>query len=486
MEPRAIELESVLDITRLQPLMQDFYRLTGVPMSIIDLKGKVLVGAGWQKVCLEFHRANEESCCNCIESDLHLTERIAPGEFRLYKCKNNMWDVATPLIIGGQHAGNVFSGQFFFDDEPIDYEFFRTQARRYGYDEQQYLDALQLAPRLSRSTVQAGMAYLVKCAQFLSLLGLRNRELAQTVTERDILMRGLRESDERLRKAQAIAHVGSWELDLATDRLTWSDEVYRIFGLQPQEFKATYEAFLERIHPEDREAVNAAYMGSVREGRDSYEITHRVIRNATGEIRWVHEKCEHLRDSSGAIIRSIGMVQDITEQKQAEEQLRHKQKLESLGLLAAGVAHDFNNLLVAVIGNASLAREQLGSSHPVGEILDGIITAGQRAADLTRQMLAYAGKGRFIVQSVDLNGLVREISGIVQASFSKKIALSLSLDDNLPLIQGDPGQLQQVLMNLMINAAEAIGDNAGLVAVRTYRGNGAEARHPELRHERQR
>jgi PAS domain S-box-containing protein len=119
-----------------------------------------------------------------------------------------------------------------------------------------------------------------------------------------------------------MAHLGSWQLDLMNDQLTWSDEVYRIFGLQPQEFAATYEAFLEAVHPDDRAAVDAAYSGSVREGRDRYEIEHRVVRRSSGELRTVHEKCEHLRNDAGQIIRSIGMVHDITEHKLAEEALR--------------------------------------------------------------------------------------------------------------------------------------------------------------------
>lgn len=129
----------------------------------------------------------------------------------------------------------------------------------------------------------------------------------------------LRESEKRLNKAQEIAHLGSWELDVAANILTWSDEVYRIFGLKPQEFKATYEAFLEVVHPEDRPAVDAAYTGSLREGKDDYEIEHRIIRKSTGEIRYLHEKCEHIRDHSGKIIRSVGMTHDITEQKLAAE-----------------------------------------------------------------------------------------------------------------------------------------------------------------------
>jgi PAS domain S-box-containing protein len=132
----------------------------------------------------------------------------------------------------------------------------------------------------------------------------------------------LRESQKQMNRAQEIAHLGSWDLDLLNNHLSWSDEVYRIFGLQPQEFGATYEAFLEAVHPEDREAVDAAYSGSLHEGRDAYEIEHRVVQRSTGEIRIVHEKCEHFRDKTGRAVKSVGMVHDITEQKAAEQALR--------------------------------------------------------------------------------------------------------------------------------------------------------------------
>jgi PAS domain S-box-containing protein len=142
------------------------------------------------------------------------------------------------------------------------------------------------------------------------------------VTQRRQAEKALRESEERLKRAQEIAHLGGWELDLVNDRLSWSDEVYRIFGLEPQEFGATYEAFLEAVHPDDRTAVDAGYSASLREGQDTYEIEHRIVRKSTGEVRVVHEKCEHLRDASGRIIRSVGMVHDVTERKRAEEALR--------------------------------------------------------------------------------------------------------------------------------------------------------------------
>jgi PAS domain S-box-containing protein len=144
-------------------------------------------------------------------------------------------------------------------------------------------------------------------------------ELEIEMADRKKAEEKLRESENRLNRSQEIAHLGSWELDLATTSLSWSDEVYRIFGLKPQEFGATYQAFLDAVHPDDRAAVDAAYSSSLAEGRDTYEIEHRVVRKSTGEIRTVQEKCYHIRDGFGRVVRSVGMVHDITERKKAEE-----------------------------------------------------------------------------------------------------------------------------------------------------------------------
>ena len=241
-------------------------------MSMIDAKGELLVGVGWQDICTKFHRAHPESCRNCIESDTQLSSGVPPGECRLYKCKNKMWDIATPITIGGQHVGNIFSGQFFFDDEPLDYELFKSQARKYGFDQGEYLAALERVPRLSKAAVETGMSFFMKLGHVLSQLSYSNIKLAKLVAERDTLADSLSKSAELLKRAQQIAQLGSWELDVINNRLSWSDEVYRIFGLEPHEFTASYEAFLEAVHESDRAAVDAAYSGSLREGRDSYEI----------------------------------------------------------------------------------------------------------------------------------------------------------------------------------------------------------------------
>ncbi len=139
--------------------------------------------------------------------------------------------------------------------------------------------------------------------------------------ERELATLELRRSETGLKKSQEMAHLGSWELDLVNNTLSWSDEAYRIFGIQQQDFEATYEAFLEVVHPDDRAAVDVAYSHSVIDGKDHYEIEHRIVKKSNEEVRYVHEKCEHIRDTSGRVIKSVGMVHDITDRKRRDERI---------------------------------------------------------------------------------------------------------------------------------------------------------------------
>ncbi|MGE5569868.1 MAG: GAF domain-containing protein [Rhodospirillales bacterium] len=163
----------------------------------------------------------------------------------------------------------------------------------------------------------------------------------------------------------------------------------------------------------------------------------------------------------------VCFVVDLTERRRLEQRLRESQKLESIGLLAGGVAHDFNNLLTGILGNASLALEELSVNDPVRPILENVILASERAAHLTRQLLAYSGKGRFIIQPVNISELVREIGALLRMTIPKKVHLRLELEDKLPPVEADSSQIQQLVMNLVLNAAEAIGDGTGTVLVTT-------------------
>ncbi|MHC5055235.1 MAG: PAS domain S-box protein [Planctomycetota bacterium] len=148
----------------------------------------------------------------------------------------------------------------------------------------------------------------------------------EDITERERAEEAVRAREALLARTQAIGHIGSWELDLVANSLKWSDEAYRIFGLQLHEFGATYGGFLQCVHPDDRAAVDSAYTTSVREREDGYEIEHRIVRRDSGELRIVHERCEHVKDASGRVVRSVGMVQDITDSKRSQEALRESEE----------------------------------------------------------------------------------------------------------------------------------------------------------------
>ena len=151
-----VDLAEIVDVQAIQFLMDDLYKLVHMPIGLNDLKGKVLAGAGWQDICTNFHWVHPEACKHCIGSGTKLSEDVLQGETKLYKCKNNMWDITAPIMVDNLHVGDIFSGQFFFDDDILDYEHFRSLARKYGFDEEKYIRAFEKVPRLSRAAVETG------------------------------------------------------------------------------------------------------------------------------------------------------------------------------------------------------------------------------------------------------------------------------------------------------------------------------------------
>jgi len=194
------------------------------------------------------------------------------------------------------------------------------------------------------------------------------------------------------------------------------------------------------------------------------------IRNQAkdGSYYWVDTTIVPFLGENGHPVQFVAIRADITQRKEAEEALRQSQKLESLGVLSGGIAHDFNNLLTIILGNANLGASHLPPESPAQAFLQQIEKATLRAADLTRQLLAYAGKGRVQAVEVNLNRLVAEMTQLLTVSISKKALIRYDLAPELPAISADPSQMQQLFMNLITNASEAIGDeSSGLITIRT-------------------
>ncbi len=194
----ALELSDIIDIPSIQAIMDDFYQLTKIGIGIIDIKGKVLVATGWQDICTKFHRVHPETEKKCIESDLFLSKGVSFMQCKAYKCKNNLWDIVTPVIIGGKHLGNIFLGQFHYAGEIPDEAVFKAQAKKYKFNEKQYLEALRKVPVWDTAMVNSVMAFYMKFANLISTMSYSNIKLARTLEQQKIAEIGRASCRERV------------------------------------------------------------------------------------------------------------------------------------------------------------------------------------------------------------------------------------------------------------------------------------------------
>ncbi len=294
-------------------------------------------------------------------------------------------------------------------------------------------------------------------------------QLAQTARRRTEAIErntnALRESEAGLARAQEIANMGSWELSISDGTATWSAQLYKICGVAPETFRPTLENFLPLVHSDDRGRVRRTIEDTIR-SHEPFTLDYRLVR-PDGEERWAHAQAEAVLDAEGAVVSIRGITQDVTGQRRMQERIQRAQKLESLEILAGGVAHDFNNLLVGILGGADLALSTLEPEAPGRADLELVKVAAQRASDLTTQMLAYSGKGTFVVEPVDLSRLVQEMARLLEVSIASRVTLAYEYAPNLPKVRGDAAQLRQVVLNLVLNASEASADRGGFITLRT-------------------
>ena len=297
------------------------------------------------------------------------------------------------------------------------------------------------------------------------------RTTVSDITEQKRAEEELKASRERLVESQKVARLGYYDFDVAAGTWTSSRILDEVFGIGA-EYRRDVEGWSLLIHPEDRQSMLDYFHDEVLGKTKPFDREYRIVRPSDQCVGWVHELGKVESDSRGKPVKMIGTIQDITERKQMEQekrilerQVQQKQKMESLGVLAGGIAHDFNNLLMAVLGHAELALEEIPPASLVRRNLSEIMTAARRAADLSLQMLAYAGKAVVAVERVGLRDLVEEMAHLLKTAISKKATLNLNLDSGLPPIEADPSQIRQIVMNLIINASEAIGDRSGVITV---------------------
>ncbi len=265
----------------------------------------------------------------------------------------------------------------------------------------------------------------------------------------------LRESEGKLRRAQSVANIGNWELDLHTRQIWGSEEAFKIYGFPRLSPSRSYVEVMDRIVPEDRERVERSLAEIIANGQMRSD-TFKIARETDGEERTVNSIGAMIRDERGEPIKIAGTIQDITERTRLEAQLRQALKMESIGQLAGGVAHDFNNLLSPILGFAEMGLMLAGKNNQVYEYLTQIRDAAERAAGLTRQLLAFSRKQELDFKVLDLRLLVRDMEKMLRRLIGEDIELEVKVAKDLSPVKADPVQIDQILINLAANARDSI------------------------------
>ncbi len=276
-------------------------------------------------------------------------------------------------------------------------------------------------------------------------------EVHEREAARHRVEQALRESEERFRQLAENVQEVFWITDPSAQRLLYVSPAYeKIWGRCSDSLHASLETWLATIHPDDRARTSQAKMT-----RGDYDETYRILR-PDGSVRWIHDRAFPIRGPGGEVLRVVGTAADITDRRLLEEQLRQSQKMEAIGQLAGGVAHDFNNILAAIMMQADLAAAEPGLPEGSRELFDDIRANTERAANLTRQLLAFSRRQVMQPRQLDLNEVVTSLTKMLQRIVGEDVGLQLNLHPRPLLTRGDPGMLDQVLLNLVVNARDAM------------------------------
>lgn len=297
------------------------------------------------------------------------------------------------------------------------------------------------------------------------------------VTEQKRVERELRESELRLIEAQRIGNMGSWERDVTRNRLIWSEQVYRIFGVDPETFHVTHESFVACIHPDDvAEYRRAAALGYA--GEAPFDVEHRIVQ-PDGEIRTVREVGEYVRDDEGNVLRVIGIVQDVTGLRRLEDRVREGEKLQAIGLLAGGIAHEFNNMMQVIQGNVELLADSIGDDAVSRRRLLAMERTAEYGADLTNRLLAFSRRRPLRPERVDIGMLIEDVTELLGQTLGERYEFVVDLAPGEWPIDVDPGELQNAIVNLVVNARDAMPDGGRIVLDGGIVSKSADAMPPE-------
>ncbi|MBN2051493.1 MAG: PocR ligand-binding domain-containing protein [Spirochaetales bacterium] len=428
-------LSDLVDLERFRRLIDHFYSLTNIGIGVVDNRGEVLIANGWKDICLKFHRRHPETALNCQESDIHLSKPLGEGIYRLYKCKNHMWDMATPIVINGRRMGTIFIGQFFFNDEKIDYDLFRKQAATYGFDEQAYLEALNKVPHWSKETLDTAMAFLSGLTKIIATIGLNNINLEEMLKKTRSLAEELKKKEETLYDVLENIPSAVIAIDMEGTILVVNRTTSEYTGYSREELLHLNVQKIDREIAERRDKENL-WRDLPPRGRRTIETTI-TRKDGTTFPAEIHLSSITLNERK--VILSI--VQDITEQKKQDQEKQY---------ILKKMNHRIKNNLAMISSLVRLKNDNLPSSIDLTDLahqVDAII--------IVHDILYHTDD----VSRIGIADYTRDLLDTVFSSFTEKaVNLAVEIGDfSLPTKTVVP--LGLIINEIAVNALKHAFEN---------------------------
>ena len=467
-----VSFEELFDLATIQKIQDEFANATGVASIITHPNGDPITDpSNFTRLCSSIIRATDIGCTNCRRSDAILGRYHGQGPIIQPCLSGGLWDAGASISVGGRHVANWLIGQV--RNETQDEGSMRQYARKIGVDPDHFIEAYREVPSMSCEQFERIAQALFTLANQLSLSAYQNMQQARAITERKQVEAALRLSEERFRLAMEATKDGLWDWDIDSGSVYYSPSYWAMVGYEGGDPIQGASAWMEMIHPEDREGVLAANTDCIENRCESFLVEYRMLAK-DGSWKWIQGRGKAVaRGEDGRAQRMVGTHIDITERKQTEQerekleaQLLQSQKMESVARLAGGIAHDFNNMLMVVQGHADLALLNMEPGNPCFSRFQAIREVVERSADLTRQLLAFARKQPIAPRNLDLNTSINNMLSILRRLIGEDITLTWLPDSELWAVKADPSQIDQILANLCVNARDAIA-GVGTIIVET-------------------
>jgi PAS domain S-box-containing protein len=461
---KRISFEDLFDLDDIQQLQDEFAEATGVASIITHTDGTPITSpSNFCQLCRDLIRKSNKGLQNCFKSDAEVG-RYNPDGPNVQRClSGGLWDAGAGITVGGQHIANWLIGQV--RDETQTDENMIEYAKEIGVDAHIFIEAFREVPSMSREQFNKIAQMLFTLANQLSTRAYQNVLQERVIAGRKQAEEALKESEQKYRELVQYANsiILRWGPDGKLKFL--NDFALQFFGYSESEIIG--KNVIGKIIPENESTGRdlVFMINDITENPEKYKSNENENICSDGKRVWISWTNKPIKDKNGQLVEILSVGNDITERKRMEEVLQQSQKIEAIGTLAGGIAHDFNNILGGIIGYTELSLECTAQNSPVQNYLDEILKSSTRAKNLIKQILTFSRKSQEERKPILMSAIVEEVTKLLRSTIPTTIEMRQDLHDAAIMVNADPTQMHQIVMNLCTNATHAMQETGGVLEI---------------------